>query len=195
MWVLLAAIFVAVIVALYVLSTLQAGQQRAGVQRAGDEVRVAASQAVRLMSLCMQQSAGSYTQAQLGGTGFPATTPAGNAWVCRVTPGGSLTTGNAAVLSLDGPPKVWALAGLNGQSGAASAVIQMNFATQIVGDMAQVLAGQSDVSAGVVLAGDATPMLHVTQPSTQDISLSGDLPGSSSYTTPALAAGVSKSAF
>lgn len=195
MWVLVAAIFVAVLVALYVLSTLQTGQTHAGVQSASDEVRVTASQGIRLMSLCMQQSAGAYTQAQLGGAGFPSTTPVGNAWVCRVTPGGSLATGNAAVLYLDGPPRVWALAGLNGQSGAASGVIQMNFATQVVGDMAQALAGQSDISAGIVQAGDPTPVLHVTQPSTQEISLSGDMPGSNSYTMPALAAGVSKSAF
>lgn len=197
MWVLLAAIFVAVIVVPYVLSTLQTGQMRAGVQSASDEVRVTASQAVRLMSLCMQQPASSipYTQAQLGGAGFPAATPAGNAWACQVSSGGSLPTGNTAVLYLDGPPKVWALAGLNGTTGTASATIQMNFATQVVGDMAQALAGQSDVSAGVVMAGDATPVLHVTQPSTQDLSLSGDMPEPNSYTLPALAAGVSKSAF
>lgn len=196
MWVLVAAIFVAVIVALYLLSTLQSAQTNAGVQNANDEVRVTASQGVQLMPLCMQQSVvGTYTQAQLGGAGFPSTTPSGNAWVCQVSPGGSLGTGNAAVLFLNGPPKVWALAGLNGQSGNASQVIQMNFATQVVGGMAQSLAGQSDISAGVVLSGDATPFLHVTQPSTQSISLSGDMSGSNAYTMPVLAAGVSKSMF
>lgn len=195
MWVLVAAIFVGMLVALYLLSAFQAGRQAAGIQSGSDEARVTASQAVHLMPLCMQQAVGTYTQAQLGGSGFPSMGPAGNAWVCQVTAGGSLPTGNAAVLYLDGPPKVWALAGIHGQSGTASGAIQMNFATQVTGDMAQPLAGQSDVSAGVVQAGDAMPLLHVTQPSTQDVSLSGDMPGSLTYTAPALAAGVSKSSF
>ena len=195
MWVLVAAIFVAILVALYVLSTLHNGQVSAGVQQGVDAVGVSASQAVRLMTLCMQKQPGTYSQAQLGGAGFPPSTPAGNAWVCQVSHGGSLPTGNTAVLYLDGPPAIWALAGLNGKSGSSSGTIQMNFATQVSGNMAQVLAGQSDISAGVVQAGDPAPVLHVTQPSTQDISLSGDMPGSLSYTTPAMAAGVSKSAF
>jgi len=195
MWVLLAAIFVAIVVALYLLHGLQDDQMRAGVTSGGDTVRVTASMGVRLMTACMQQPVGTYTQAQLGGNGFPATTPTGNAWTCQVTPGGSLPTGNAAILYMDGPPKVWALAGVNGTSGSQDAVVQMNFATQVAGVMAQSLVGRSDIADGIVAAGDPTPTLHVTQPSPQDISLSGDMPGNLSYTTPALAAGVSKTAF
>ncbi len=196
MWVLLAAIFVAILVALYILQGLNTTQTQAGVRAGTDETRVAAMQAVQLMQACMQQqNAGTYTQGSLGGSGYPSTTPAGNAWVCQVSAGGSLPTGNAAVLYLDGPPKMWALAGLNGQSGAASSTIQMNFATQVAAVAAQQMAGQSDVSVGVVNANDPTPVLHVAQPAPQDISLSGDMPANLSYTTPALAAGVAKTGF
>ncbi len=196
MWVLLAAIFVAILVALYILQGLNNTQTQAGVRAGTDETRVAAMQAVQLMQACMQQAPGTYTQSALGGSGYPAATPAGNAWVCQVTAGGSLTTGNSAALYLDGPPKMWALAGLNGKSGTASSTVQMNFATQVAAVAAQQMAGQSDVSVGVIDAGDSTPILHIAQPAPQDVSLAGDVPAAPlSYTTAALAAGVSKTGF
>lgn len=196
MWVLVAAIFVAVLVALYLLMSFQSQQAQSLIQGGTDEVSVTAMQAVQLMKNCMQQSPGSYTQAQLGGAGYAAQTPTGPSWVCQVTAGGSLPNGNAAVLYLDGPPKLWGTAAAQGQTGASSAaVVQMNFATLVAGVAAQAISGQKDIVAGVVNAGDPEPYLHVIKPAPQDVSLAGDMPANLSYSTPALAAGVFKSAF
>lgn len=194
MWVLLAAIFVAVLVTLYLMQSFESSQGNALIQAGTDQVRVTAMQSVRLMRLCMQQPPGTYTQAQLGGAG--AATPVGPSWVCQVSVGGSLPSGNAAVLYLDGPPANWGTAGAQGlPQGSSASVVQTNFATQVAAVAAQAIAAQNDIVAGIVNAGDATPYLHVVRPAPQDVSLSGDMPAPLSYTTPALAAGVFKSAF
>jgi hypothetical protein len=200
MWVLVAAIFVAILVALYILSSFQTHTTQQGIVQSGDEARVTAAMGVGLLALCAQQAPASnpYTQRQIGGNRFPADTPTGAAWMCQVTAGGS-HQGKTVVLYLDGPPKQWALAGINGSTGTASPTIQMNFATTVAADMAQALAGQNDVQAGVIQAGDPEPFLHITYPTPTQVSLSGDMPANPppplTYTTPALALGVAKKEF
>jgi hypothetical protein len=194
MWVLIAAIFVAILVALYILSSFQTKTTQQGIVQSVDEARVTAAMGVQLLPLCAQQRPGTYAQSQIGASGFPATTPTGAAWMCQVTASGS-ANGNTVVLYLDGPPKQWALAGINAKQGSASATIQMNFASTVAADMAQALSGQNDVQVGVIQANDPEPFLNVSYPTPQQVELCVDKPNNQKYTTPALALGVAKKVF
>lgn len=193
MWLLFLAILLGVIVMIWLLGSLQHRQVTSGLREGGDMVRSTALLGAQAMQACMQQSPGTYTQAQLG---LPPTAPTGNAWVCQVTAGGTLPGGNAAVLYMNNPPQVFALAGTRGAqagtSNAGSQQIQNSFANNVAADAAQALSGRSDISVGTIAPN--TTILNVTYPAPQQVDLTGDV-NPMNYPTPAFAAGVARNAF
>lgn len=194
MWALIFSILFGIIVSYKITNDIVADNNANLIQTGINEARVTASIGSALISRCIQMPVGTYTQNQLF-PDFPVETPVGNTWVCRVTQGGFLPTGNAAILYLDSIPKHLTLSGFyqSQNNTVESDVIQKNFASQVAMFLKRGAGKKKEVVVGAIYKSDPVPYL-IDPVSQYKVSLSGNI-GQLSYTTPAIALGVIRSAF
>jgi hypothetical protein len=183
----------AVVIVGYFISDTRARAVAAQVDKTTSIAQQTASMMVQVARECDKQgSAGYYATSTLMPPGFPATTPAGPGIVCVVRSGGTLATGQSALVYLDAGATNIPTAGTQ-----ASDQTQKNMAYSVAGYLAQQVAGQEsttsqlpDTIAGVVEKGSSAPTLLPTMSGKNSLDLTGLLASNFPYSTPILAAGV-----
>jgi hypothetical protein len=193
MWVLIAVVLTAVVITGYFLSDTQARAVTAQVDKTTSIAQQTASLMVQVARECVKQgSPGYYATSTLMPPGFPATTPAGPCIVCVVRSGGTLATGQSAVVYLDAAATNIPTAGA-----PADDQVRKNMAYSIAGHLARQVSGQesattqlSDTIAGVVEKGSPEPTLQPTMAGKNSLDLTGIMASNFPYSTPVLAAGV-----
>lgn len=201
MWAIIAIILLIALAARYVLMETSAKQAQAQIEAKTALEQQVATAGAQVLGVCVGVTTpGLYTAAELMGASFPASTAAGPSFVCLVRAGGSLPTGNAALVFLDGPAT--RLTGAVG-SAASADVLQTAFAGGVAALWRQQIAGTTgsgsarypDSVAGLVMKGSATPMLKTLASDDAEISLAGLLSANYPYTTPVVAAGLLSSSW
>lgn len=200
MWAIIAIILLIVLAARYVLMETSAQQARAQIEAKTALEQQVATAGAQVLGACVGVTTpGLYTASELLGASFPSPTPAGPSLVCLVRAGGSLPTGNVALVFLDGPAT--RLAGATGTAASAD-VLQTTFASGVAALWRQQIAGTTGTSArfpdsvaGLVMKGSTTPMLNTLSTNDAEISLAGLLTSNYPYTTPVVAAGILSSSW
>jgi hypothetical protein len=193
MWVLVAVVLTAVVIAGYSISDTQARAVAAQVDKTASIAQQTASMMVQVARECVKQdSAGYYATSTLMPAGFPETTPAGPGIVCVVRPGGTLATGQSTLVYLDAGATNIPTAGT-----LAADEAQKNMAYAVAGHLARQVAGQEsttnqlpDTIAGVVEKGSPAPTLQPTMAGKNSLDLTGLMASNFPYSTPVLASGV-----
>lgn len=195
MWAVVAVILLAFLSSVYFMNELKADHAQAAIEGGQSIERQVGMIGAQVAVSCARQTApGVYTQTALLGGSFPATTPVGNSFICIVRSGGSLPTGNVAIVLFDQAPVF--IPGKNASNDAVRLSLAAGVAAYFkdqVGAGGGGAAALPDSIAGIVRQGSTAPTLEPVSTGETSVDLTGLLASNFPYHTPVIVAGLIRS--